>query len=99
MKLLFSALILASASSSFAALPPYDDSIKQIETIIQSKKVAQAANGAPIMAVKKMGSLDYEIDLAQTCSLIVSLDSKEPTDGRKEETTYTVLSVSQKRCL
>jgi hypothetical protein len=92
------ALTFLASATSFAAEAPYYDAITQIETVIQSTELAAVAAGAPIGALKRLGSMDYEVSLAGNCGVVVSLDVVAPEKHIPGKIQYRVMNVSQKRC-
>ena len=94
MKTLALIAFLASSASAFAALPPYWDSVKRIEAVINSPVVAARLVG-PIVSIRVAQGLTYDI-ASVNCTARVTLKAHPP--GRPGPTTYTVQSVSRVVC-
>ncbi|PWU16037.1 MAG: hypothetical protein C5B49_11060 [Bdellovibrio sp.] len=74
------------------SLSPYWDSVKQIETILESKEVSDISGPVTGIAISSTNSLTYELT-TQGCTLTVTLDRQIP-DG-PGATTYKVNTVKQ----
>ncbi|HEY8271617.1 MAG TPA: hypothetical protein VIG33_12070 [Pseudobdellovibrionaceae bacterium] len=95
MKYVFALSTLLFATHSFAVLPPYWDSVRQIEAVIHSTELSGKIHG-PITNIKNISNLTYEVS-TQSCRATVVLDIKAPT--QPGAASYSVKLVSEAICL
>ena len=93
-KLLLSLGFVAVSSSLVAALPPYWDSVRQIEAVLGSRLVAGKIHGA-IKAVVKAQGLTYVVR-TDRCVAKVALEAHAPQG--MGPTTYSVETVLESAC-
>lgn len=70
-------LAMISAPSN-AALPPYYDRVRQINTILDSQEVYNALRGNAITVIEKVGSLNFTLQTGSTCTHNVTLEVVQP---------------------
>jgi hypothetical protein len=71
----FALSLLVVGSQAFAALPPYWDSARQIETAMSLTDDVAARMAGPIVSVTKTAPLTYKV-VTESCSATVTLDVK-----------------------
>jgi hypothetical protein len=85
-----------AASAGRAALPPYWDSVKQIETVINNQRLSERLIGN-IVSIKRRGDLVYEVHSVM-CSGTVTLEAHSPPPPQVGPTTYSVRDISSVFC-
>jgi len=82
------------ASSALAMLPPYWDSVRQMETVLHSAGLDQKLHGE-VVSVEKIGNLQFLVR-THLCAASVSLVAKTPNVPMA--TSYDIKAVDHLMC-